>query len=78
MLPMIGCVLAASIPAAIINEFFLPPELFAIGLAVGAVCGGFAISALCGMSIKRSMLAVGIYFAIMIVLNIILLMMISA
>jgi hypothetical protein len=60
---MILCVLVAVIPAAIINAL-LPPGLFIIGLAVGALCAGFAISATCGMSLKRSSLAAGIYFAI--------------
>jgi hypothetical protein len=58
--PMILCVLAATIPAAIINAL-LPGWLFIVGLAVGAVCGGFAISALCGMSVKRACIAMGIY-----------------
>ncbi len=58
--PMILCVLAASIPAAIINAF-LPPALFIVGLAVGAVCAGFAISAFCGMSVKRASIAAAIY-----------------
>jgi len=75
-LPMIACILAASIPAAIINTL-LPREFFFIGLAVGAVCAGFAISALCGMSVKRSMLAVGIYFVVMIVLDITLAMLMA-
>jgi len=60
---MILCVLVAVIPAAIVNAF-LPPGLFIIGLAVGAVCAGFAISALCGMSVKRASIAAGIYLAI--------------
>jgi len=70
-LPMIACILAANVPAAIVN-LFLPPTLFIVGLGVGTVCAGFVISALCGMSFKRSMIAVGIYFAIMIVVGIIL------
>lgn len=60
---MILCVLAAVIPAAIINAF-LPPLLFLVGLTVGAVCAGFAISATCGMSVKRASIAAGIYLAI--------------
>jgi hypothetical protein len=47
---MVLCVLAAGIPALIINAL-LPPALFIIGLAVGAVCAGFVISATCGMSV---------------------------
>ena len=60
---MIACVLAATIPAAIVNAF-LPPYLFIIGLAVGAVVAGFAISALCGMSVKRASIAAAIYLAV--------------
>jgi hypothetical protein len=60
---MILCVLAATIPAAIINAL-LPPALFIIGLAVGAVCAGFAISAATGMGVKRATIAGGIYLAI--------------
>ncbi len=59
---MVICVLAGGIPAAIVNVL-LPPELFFIALAVGAVCAGFAISATCGMSFKRSCIAAAIYFA---------------
>ncbi len=60
---MIVCVLAATIPAALINAF-LPPSLFLVGLTVGAICAGCAISALCGMSVKRASIAAGIYLAI--------------
>lgn len=63
MLEMIGCVLAASIPAVVVNAM-LPPELFIVGLAAGAICAGFAISFLCGMSVKRASIAAGIYLAI--------------
>ena len=62
-LPMVICVFAAAIPAAIIN-YLLPPELFIVGLAVGAGCAGLAISATCGMSVKRASIAAGIYLAI--------------
>jgi len=68
---MILCVLAALIPAAIINSL-LPPALFPIGLAVGAVCAGFAISAVCGMSVKRASIAAGIYLAIQVVISLVL------
>ncbi|HKB03929.1 MAG TPA: hypothetical protein VKD90_17030 [Gemmataceae bacterium] len=61
--PMVLSALAALIPAAIINAL-LPRELFFIGLAVGAVCAGFVISATCGMSVKRACIAAGIYLAI--------------
>ena len=60
--PLIVCVLAASLPAALIN-FFLPPGLFIVGLAVGAACAGLAISAFTGMSFQRASVAAGIYLA---------------
>jgi hypothetical protein len=60
---MVLCVLAAVIPAAVINAL-LPPGLFIIGLAVGAVCAGFTISALTGMSVKRASIAAAIYLSI--------------
>jgi hypothetical protein len=60
---MIICVLVAVVPAAIIN-MLLPPGLFFIGLAVGTVCAGFAISAVTGMGVKRACIAAGIYLAI--------------
>jgi hypothetical protein len=60
---MVLCVLAAGIPALIINAL-LPPYLFIIGLAVGAVCAGFAISWACGMTVKRATIAAGIYLGI--------------
>lgn len=60
---MIVCVLAATVPAALINAA-LPAGLFILGLAVGAVCAGFAISATCGMSVKRACIAASIYLAI--------------
>ena len=60
---MIVCVLAAVIPATIVNAM-LPPDLFIVGLAVGAVCAGFAISALIGMDVKRASIAAGIYLAV--------------
>lgn len=60
---MLICVLAAVIPAALVNAA-LPPELFFVGLAVGAICAGFAISATTGMSVKRACIAAGIYLSI--------------
>lgn len=60
---MIVCVLAAAIPAAVV-KLFVPPGLFIVGLAVGAVCAGFAISALCGMSVQRACIAAGTYLAV--------------
>ena len=60
--PMIISVLGATAPGALVNVF-LPPSLFFIGLLVGAFCGGIAISATCGMSVKRASIAAGIFFA---------------
>jgi hypothetical protein len=57
---MILCVLAAAIPALIINAL-LPPGLFIIGLTVGAACAGIAIAATCGMGLQRAFIAAGIY-----------------
>ena len=65
---MIVCVLAATIPAAVINAF-LPAYLFVVGLAVGAVLAGCAISALCGMSMKRASIAAAIYLAIQVCIS---------
>jgi hypothetical protein len=60
---MIVCVLAAAVPAALINAL-LPPSLFLVGLAVGAMCAGLAISAMTGMGVKRASIAAGIYLGI--------------
>ncbi|OWK35807.1 hypothetical protein [Fimbriiglobus ruber] len=65
---MVICVLAAVVPAAIVNAL-VPPELFFIGLAVGAICAGFAIMVTCGMTFQRSFVAAGIYLAIQVVLS---------
>lgn len=59
---MMVCVLAAVVPAELVNAM-IPSYLFIVGLAVGAVCAGCAISALCGMSVKRASIAAGIYLA---------------
>ena len=67
---MIVCVLAAVVPAALVNAA-LPPELFLIGLAVGAVCAGVAIAATCGMSVKRASIAAGIYLAFQVVMSLV-------
>ncbi len=56
---MIVCVLAAGIPAATINAA-LPPAAFIVGLLVGAIGAGFAISFFCGMSLQRATIAAGI------------------
>jgi hypothetical protein len=60
---MIVCVLAATIPALLLNAL-LPPSFFIVGLAVGALCAGLAISALCGMTVKRASIAAAIYLGI--------------
>jgi hypothetical protein len=60
---MIICVLAAVVPAAIINVL-LPPGFFLIGLVVGAMIAAFAISATCGMGLQRAGIAASIYLAI--------------
>lgn len=60
---MLVCVLAALVPAAIVNAL-LPDELFIVGLVVGAVCAGLAISALCGLELKRALIAAAIYLAL--------------
>ena len=65
---MIICVLAAFVPAMLIN-WMLPPGLFLIGLSMGAVCAGAAISALCGMSLQRAYTAACIYLAIQTVIS---------
>lgn len=65
---MIVCVLAAVIPAAVVNAL-VPPEAFIAGLAVGAGCAAVAISATCGMSVKRAAIAAGIYLAVQTVIS---------
>jgi hypothetical protein len=57
---VIVCALAALVPAWIVNAL-LPPNLFFIGLLVGALCAALAIAAMFGMSIKRAFIAAGIY-----------------
>ncbi len=67
-IPMIICVLAAVLPAVVLNIVF--PELhFLVGLAAGALCAAIAISAACGMSFKRAAIAASIYLAINTVLS---------
>jgi len=65
---MVLCVFAAGIPAFIIN-YFLPAFLFFIGLAVGAICAGVAISYFCAMSFQRACIAAGIYLGIQTVIS---------
>ncbi len=62
------CVLAALLPTLLINAL-LPPELFLVGLVVGAACATLAISATCAMTIQRASLAAGIYLALQTVLS---------
>lgn len=69
-LNMILCVLAASLPAWIINNYILYTPFGILGLVVGAVTGGAAISALCGMSLQRASIAASIYLGIILVVNV--------
>jgi hypothetical protein len=66
--PLIMCVLAASIPAIVINAV-LPPHLFFIGSLVGALCATVAISFFCQMTVWRAFLASQFYFAFQLVLG---------
>ncbi len=66
---MLLCVLAAIIPAAIINTM-LPSELFVVGLLAGAICAAFAISFLTGMTVKRAAIAASIFFVCQIALSV--------
>jgi hypothetical protein len=59
------CSLAALLPTGIVNAF-LPNVLSFVGAIVGAVVGGFAISALCGMSVQRASIAAGIWLVLII------------
>ena len=62
---MILCVLAAAIPELILSKALEPSLVTAlVAVLVGAVCSGFAISATCGMSLKRASIAAGIYLVI--------------
>jgi len=60
--PMIFCAIAAVVPAAIVNTL-VPPGMFIVGLAVGALCATVAIAATCGMSVKRAAIAACIFLA---------------
>lgn len=66
---MMSCVLAAVIPAAIVNAL-LPPGWFILGLAFGAGCAGLVISATCGMRVKRASIAAAIYLGIQSVISV--------
>ena len=65
---MVLCVLSAVVPAAIVNSV-LPEYLFVDGMAVGALCAGYVISKTCGMSLKRSFIAAGLYLVIQSVIS---------
>jgi len=69
--PMIMCVLAASIPASLVNVA-LPPHLFFIGAFVGALCATVAISYFCQMTVWRAFVASQIYFVIQLALGLLL------
>jgi hypothetical protein len=62
---VIACALATLLPKGIVNAF-LPNALSFVGAIVGAVIGGFAISALCGMSVQRASIAAGIWLVLII------------
>lgn len=68
-MPMILCVLATLLPTALVNSY-TTPAFFFVGPLVGAVVGGFAISALCGMSVRRASIVAGIYLCVQIVIDI--------
>ena len=55
---------AARFGLCVPSNAVLPPALFIVGLAVGAICAGVAISATCGMSLKRASIAASVYLAI--------------
>lgn len=59
---MVACTFAVLIPLLGL-EAMLPPKLFWIGPVVALIAGGFLISAVCGMSVKRGCLAVAIMLA---------------
>ena len=69
--PMIMCILAASIPAGILNAV-LPPQLFVVGSFVGALCATVAISYFCQMTVWRAFITSQIYFAFQLVLGLLL------
>jgi hypothetical protein len=73
---MILCVLAAVIPAFIVDAM-LPGFYGLPGAAIGAVCAGFAISALTGMTVKRATIAAGIFFLVSIAISVVFSMMLS-
>ena len=64
---MLVCILAISLPAIILGAF-LPQVPVIVGALLGAILGVVAISALCGMSVGRSAIAAGVYFAIQVAL----------
>ncbi len=70
-LVMIACIAATLVPMVILDAV-LGPSFYLVALAAGAVCGGLAISAFCGMTVKRAGIAVGIFLAIQLVLSLLL------
>ena len=73
---MVICVLAAVIPSAIITVL-VSENLFFVGPIVGAACSGLAISATCGMSVKRACIAAGTFLACQFALGFLLGMLLS-
>lgn len=65
---MIICVIAAIVPMFIL-QMLLPPSLAILGSVVGAICCMVAISATCGMTVKRAGIAAGVYFACQVALS---------
>lgn len=72
--PIICCLLATIIPTAIVNSM-VPPALFFVGPIVGALVGGVAISAMCGMTFKRAAIAAGGYLMFQIAFEVIIMLM---
>ncbi|MBM3982153.1 MAG: hypothetical protein FJ304_18195 [Planctomycetes bacterium] len=67
---MVLCVLAAAVPQYLLS-FVLPGSLFFVGTLVGAGCAMLAIMATCGMGPKRAGIAAGVYFAVGLVIGLI-------
>ena len=51
------------------ENYLLPPSLFPIGLAAGAIWAGFAISFTRGMGVMRACVAAAIYLAIQVAIG---------
>jgi hypothetical protein len=65
---MVICVLAAGIPSFLVS-LVVPENLWILPLLVGAACAMVAISATCGMGLKRAAIASGIYFAVQLAIS---------